>query len=482
MIFNHGQMIMFTKDLYFFSDDNASVAIYKNIMSAGLCDRTIAVFPDRYFAKNFNIPECVMLENDFVRLVLMHEASREFYFQDFHHELVYFRHFLERYAFSGTISMHVEMVFSSALSFAISYIKNNNIRRMVFLNIPHQPHTYIFKVAAKFLNLDFYERLTPPFGNEKLHQWLLNSQNLPDENHNISRTKKEQHIKSSLKKILHSERVKDRFSYMAIHENNHLKGKFLSLLYNFPLFGALVWFVRALIKRKKILAIPMIECATGCSVYTNLFGARRIYIHRLLRIRKYKNEYKKHSLRKIDLTKHKYVYFPLHYQPEASTLPMAYPYHSQHTVLAKLSSNIPDEIKIFVKEHPTQFMSAYRGDRGRWHGYYEQISKLKNTYLINERIPADLLIENSLAVVTINGSTSLEALLRFRKPIGMFAQPTYYFPQIKMINEDDNLKEFLVSLMNRSPSDIDPSSIIDIFVDLEARKYYFDSFPTELLR
>ena len=57
-----------------------------------------------------------------------------------------------------------------------------------------------------------------------------------------------------------------------------------------------------------------------------------------------------------------YVYFPLSYQPEATTLAFGDEWDDQLLAIEKISKIIPEKWKILVKEHPYQWEGAYRGE------------------------------------------------------------------------------------------------------------------------
>lgn len=103
----------------------------------------------------------------------------------------------------------------------------------------------------------------------------------------------------------------------------------------------------------------------------------------------------------------KYIYFPLHFQYEATTCPMGGPFVDQFLAIELLSClNIP----IYVKEHP-------RISKNRSIGYYERILKIKNVKLISQKEDNYKLIDNSFFVANITGTAGWEAVLRGKPSI-----------------------------------------------------------------
>jgi hypothetical protein len=100
----------------------------------------------------------------------------------------------------------------------------------------------------------------------------------------------------------------------------------------------------------------------------------------------------------------KYVYFPLHLQPEMTTSALGGPFVDQALAIELLSSILPNDIKIYVKENPKQ-MGFMRGPT-----FFHRVQRLKNVQLVPENINSHELIRNSIFVATITGTAGWEAL------------------------------------------------------------------------
>ena len=61
-----------------------------------------------------------------------------------------------------------------------------------------------------------------------------------------------------------------------------------------------------------------------------------------------------------------YVYFPLHYEPERTTNPDGGIFHDQFIALCNLRKLVPENIKILIKEHQSQFFLS-KGSREEVH-------------------------------------------------------------------------------------------------------------------
>lgn len=121
---------------------------------------------------------------------------------------------------------------------------------------------------------------------------------------------------------------------------------------------------------------------------------------RYLRSRKYYNE--------ADYDEN-YVYLPLHYQPEASTIVCAQKYEKQIFFVDSLAKSLPADTVLYVKEH-----YAILGHRDIQ--FYKELKKFPNVILIDPWESSRKLIENAQAIATLTGTAGWEAML-LRKPV-----------------------------------------------------------------
>jgi hypothetical protein len=144
----------------------------------------------------------------------------------------------------------------------------------------------------------------------------------------------------------------------------------------------------------------------------------------------------------------KYIYFPLHYQPERTTSPEGGRYVHQYLAIDRLSSFLPNDIQIFVKEHPSQFSSRLKGERGRSAQYYTDLCEIPNVSMVPLNSDPFKLIDNSEAIATITGTAGWEALVR-GKPAIIFGNAWYRSAPgchyINNINSTDTLIENIIN-------------------------------------
>jgi len=112
-----------------------------------------------------------------------------------------------------------------------------------------------------------------------------------------------------------------------------------------------------------------------------------------------------------------FVLFPLHVDPEASTMVLAPTYTDQLAIVETLSKSIPLSHKLYVKDHQTMV-----GKRPS--GYYDRIRHLKNVRLISPWEDTQQLMGASSLVASMTGSCCWEAAF-MKKPTLLLGNPLY---------------------------------------------------------
>jgi len=109
-----------------------------------------------------------------------------------------------------------------------------------------------------------------------------------------------------------------------------------------------------------------------------------------------------------------FFYFPLHFQPEATSAPLGELYADQLLIIDMISKLLPKGFLLYVKEHPQQ------NELMRSYDFYKQVSgNYKNVSLIRTNYSSKILIEKSKAIVTIIGTAAWEGFGK-EKPALLF--------------------------------------------------------------
>jgi hypothetical protein len=119
----------------------------------------------------------------------------------------------------------------------------------------------------------------------------------------------------------------------------------------------------------------------------------------------------------------KYIYFPLHYQPEATTYPFGNYFIDQLNAIKLVSSSLPKNYFLYVKEHPDTFNIGRDGwvigDYSRDKHFYNEINNLENVKIISMNLSSMDLTKRSSGLATINGAAGLEYVIN-KKPVIFF--------------------------------------------------------------
>ena len=177
--------------------------------------------------------------------------------------------------------------------------------------------------------------------------------------------------------------------------------------------------------------------------------------HMILKANKYKKNLKNayESLTTAPDYNDCYVVHFLHYQPEATTCPGGDIFVDQRLCIELLLKNLPLDYKVYVKEHPSQFVRHMIGHTGRMRDLYDDLVKNDRVKLISTKYDSFELMKHSKAVSTVTGTVGWEAIAR-QKPVIAFGLCWY-----------ENFTKGVLRI-----KDEDTASKIQQFIE----KYHFD--------
>ena len=142
--------------------------------------------------------------------------------------------------------------------------------------------------------------------------------------------------------------------------------------------------------------------------------------------------------------KEKYYYFPLHYQPEASTLVSAPNYEKQQFAMDLIAKKIPIGSILYIKEH-----FSVVGHREM--SFYKALKKYPNVKLISPWENSHKLIQNSEGVITLTGTAGWETVL-YGKPV--FVLGNVFYNSFKYTNVIDNINNLPEVIKNHKIKEI----------------------------
>lgn len=170
--------------------------------------------------------------------------------------------------------------------------------------------------------------------------------------------------------------------------------------------------------------------------------------------------------------KKKYIYLPLHFQPEMTTMPCAGAFSDQGLIIDLLSSVLPRGYYIYVKENPKQ-TSMMRSKE-----YYRRIRRYSNIRFVSRNTDTFKLIKHCQAVATATGTAGWEALFR-GKPVLMFGYSFYqYAPGVFRIETVEDAKSAFEFIKKRKelPSKTQIKVFLKAFESVAVSGYVDESY------
>ena len=114
----------------------------------------------------------------------------------------------------------------------------------------------------------------------------------------------------------------------------------------------------------------------------------------------------------------KFVYFPLHLQPEMTTSALGDQYSDQLLAIERVAEIIPDEWQIYVKENPKQTGQM------RSPMFFHRLQRIKNVHFLSSHADTHKLTNHSEFVATVTGTVGWEAICKGKKAL-VFGRPWY---------------------------------------------------------
>jgi hypothetical protein len=165
----------------------------------------------------------------------------------------------------------------------------------------------------------------------------------------------------------------------------------------------------------------------------------------------------------------KFIFLPLHYQPELTSVPLGGKYADQIYIAELLRDLMPKEWRLLIKEHWSQTSVRMYGDQGRYPGYYSELARLPGTDLIDLDVDSGPFIESAQAVATVTGTAGWEALT-MGVPCLLFGKAWYRrCPGVQIVEDQAGLETALKTITKSFRPDVG-----------EVRKW-FQEFASELL-
>lgn len=354
---------------------------------------------------------------------------------------------------------------------------------ILFSDVPHAVYNYVLYIVAKNLNIRtlMYKRTALPdrlvfFEDYKkfpeIAEGLKKSENESIEFKNLS---------EDLQDYYNSQLDPKTDSTPIYRGRGHIKKRtehvgrvlpsFRSIvdnLINFNFFKTSLSYLKVLLNRRKVLSLD--------EVYYPYYRLKLWQRKGNRKMKKLQEEYLRLSTSDVDLSK-KFIYVPLHYQPESSTSPLGDFFVDQILMIRTLSAALPDDWFIYIKENFIQW-EYVRGHLSRYPGYYEEMAKLKNVRLVPAEMSTYELIDRSVTVACVTGTAAWEAVLRL-KPALIFGYVWFmYCEGIFRVTSPDECRQALRKIKEGYRPD--KQSVIRFLSVVDERSV--KAFPTKLFQ
>ena len=186
-----------------------------------------------------------------------------------------------------------------------------------------------------------------------------------------------------------------------------------------------------------------------------------LFFHRLSTLRKarqFKRDYKR--LTATQLPTNPFVYFPLHLQPELTTMSLGGQFVDQMLAIEHLRALLPDDWAIVVKENPKQ--TAYA--RGAL--FFARLAKIPNLSYVGKTFDTYDLIEKSQFCATVTGTAGFEALT-FGKHVLVFGQAIYKnFPGVVQYRNGLTHEDIMSATFSHAEVELAYAKLARTMVDL----------------
>lgn len=301
----------------------------------------------------------------------------------------------------------------------IYYFKNlilsKNVNIVIFSDVPHGAYPLIFYYVAKMLNINTIFCM-PSFWIGKTFIY-----------HDLEDIGKFE-IKSD-KKLYLEQTFQKNLPYMKKFSLKDKIKKKTKIIWNF----------------KQTIDEKLYDLRKNKKIYGNL--EKYLLMHTERAVKRYieNNDYRKNYKRYFNdkiINDEKFVYFPLHLQPEMTTDTLGGIYYDQLLAIEKLRKIIPDNWYIYIKENPKQ--TAYmRGNR-----FFERLTQIKNVRLLNKDVNTYDIMKKCQFVATITGTAGWEAITG-GKPALVFGLAWYrYISGVSLYHDNININTIIKQKIN----------------------------------
>lgn len=330
---------------------------------------------------------------------------------------------LDRYDDTNGLLTYQQRInlYHKVVKYWYNYVLKHDIKACVFTIVPHVVSDYILYNICKILKIEtlmFYR--TNVVLNKNVSLYPL--ENIEDSMPGVRESYESVDLESEIP-------LDDRFiSYLDIRDN--AKKTFT---------GASN---RSLKKMSLAKIAASIRYRIGYRVHWYKHGKTftDTFANKLLRDKYYQDNTGFKTVGKLsDLEGKKFVYLPLHFQPECSSCPLGGDYVHQDLMIDMLIRSLPDDWLVVVKKHVKAGGKDYSLNRLRPHD---------KVVLADNGIKSLDLVKKATAIATVTGTAGFEGFLN-HKPVFIFGNYFYMdAPNVFKISDIDSLNSAVDVVVN----------------------------------
>lgn len=280
--------------------------------------------------------------------------------------------------------LYINDLFSKYLNFAYNFLEDNKITDL-FIGIPHIPISYAFYVVAKIKDIRILFKHHIPMNTSSPYQLYLFTKDIDGK------------IDFDLNKL-------ELNNLHFIQDYKDTLNSDVVILKRSEIFGDIFY------RLKKIF----IQFPTR---YIQFFHSIIMMFKIDFKIKRF---YVKNSLDYESFEEEKFLYFPFHLQPEATSNPMASRFINQFELAFNIAKLIPDDYFLVIKEHPAYWKNLPLGKRiidSRSLYDYKLLASQKKIIIANYNIDSQSLIKASKGIISLTGSVIFESFLLRKKAL-----------------------------------------------------------------
>ncbi|MFT5171228.1 MAG: hypothetical protein ACI9BD_001000 [Candidatus Marinamargulisbacteria bacterium] len=366
--------------------------------------------------------------------------------------MMHARHQMAFYPFESVLTRNIYddyNLFYRLVSFFYEKLTEHKVELVIFANIFHEGADYILYLVAQHLNIQtvmFYQSLFPnkAFCIEKIEEMGGILESRPQ----LSSPSTVEIPRGFKKSLFYMNQVGSAATQLEELENKYS--------------------VREFVKQRKWTFIKNI-------LFNNFDYVEREMQNRgpgsrISKLKQYIQNYHASAVKDIDLSA-KFVYFPLHLQPELTTASLGSVYVDQVRAIEDLAEMLPEDMLIYVKENPKQWEAMRPPD------FFQRLAQIPKVRLVSVDVDTYALIQKCQFVAVVTGTAGWEAVTGGRNVLTFGLAWYNNLPGVFRFSDSPTVDQIMAF-------NIDHSQLVQTFKELTTRMTdgivdgaYIDIYP-----